>query len=226
MKFGGKMLCARRLSFLAASFALGCIVASPLYGQQRLLQITSPANQALINEQTTVPITVLANPSVQKVFVNAQSPLPPVTSTADPTQFTLYLSKYVTPGIYTISALGQGPSGELESAAVQIDVERLDSPMQLTVTPTFMSFQSIGDQLPINVWGNYSDGSKLWLTNASRTTYLSNSTQVATAAANGLGSSVVTPVGPGQATITVQAGRARTTVSVEVPQPPLDGGAS
>ena|ERR1700694_970058 len=81
------------------------LIVCPAVAQNPLLQITSPANQALVSEGQTLTITVSADPSVQNVWVMAQNPLPEVQPTLNATQFTLNLPTNLTPGVYQIAAI-------------------------------------------------------------------------------------------------------------------------
>src|SRR5579863_6979234 len=204
----------------------GIFVVSAAYAQQPLLQIGSPANQAMVQEGQTVTVTVAADPSVQNIYVLTQSPLPAVHPTSNPTQFTLTLPTNIHPGMYQIGAIGYNSSGDVESAPIQIDVERQDAPVSLSAKPTCVTISSIGATQPSNVLGTFTDGSTLSLKNSSLVTYTSDTPSVVSIAANG----VMTAEGPGSATITIQygvlgqSGWTMTTFQVTVPPPPPASG--
>jgi hypothetical protein len=69
---------------------------------------------------------------------------------------------------------------------VQIDVERQDAPVPITVQSsvslpaTFYKLQGIGSQMPIAIYGTYADGTKLYLSNSTQTGLVSNNTAIAT----------------------------------------------
>ncbi len=210
---------------LMVSFAFSIV--SPT-SAQTLLQVTSPSNSSGIpvyQEGQTYTITLWADPSVQNIAVMTQFPLPDPQATAIPLQFTLTLPTNITPGIYNIGAMGFTSSSDVEAAPAQVDVERQDAPVSLSAKPTFVTISSIGSSQPSNVLGTFADGSTLSLKNSTLITYTSDTPSVVTIAANG----VMTTVGPGYATITIQygvigqPGWTATTFQVTVPPPPPSG---
>jgi hypothetical protein len=185
---------------------IGWLNVSAAYAQQPLLKITSPANQSLATTGQVVTMTVSAAPSVQHIWVLAQAPLPDVQPTSSPTQFTLTLPTDISPGLYQMGAIGFGPSGDVESAPVFIDIERPDGPVSITVHPTYIKLQGIGSQMPIQIFGTYADGTKLYLSNSTQTGLVSQSTGIATvsaASSSGPGLATVTAAGVGGTSITV-----------------------
>ena len=103
------MISLKRWPFIQ-SFLLACLIVSPALAQQPLLQITAPANQALVSEGQTITITVSADPSVQDIYIMTQHPLPEVQPTSSPTQFTMTIPTNITPGVYQIGAIGDNSS--------------------------------------------------------------------------------------------------------------------
>ncbi len=156
------------------------ILACSAYAQETLLQITSPVSGAFVAEGQTLTITVSGDPSVQNIFVMAQSPLPAVQPTSIPTQFTLTLPTNVTPGVYQIGAVGGNSSGDVESIPVLIDVERQDAPVSITATPANAQLFGVGSQQPLQIFGTYADGTNLFLSNSTLTQLVSSNTPVAT----------------------------------------------
>ena len=115
---------------------------------QTLLQITSPSNSSsaipVYREGQTYTVTLSADPSVSNISVISDWHLPDAQPTGNPLQFTLTLPTNITPGIYNIGAIGFTSSGDVEAVPSQIDVERQDAPLTLTVSPSIMTF-SVGD---------------------------------------------------------------------------------
>ncbi len=149
---------------------------------QTLLQIKSPVAAAsfpLFTEGQTYTITLSADPSVHKIAVLPQSPLGDAKPTSNPLEFALALATNIPPGIYSIGAIGFTSGRDVESAPVLIDVERADTPYLLTVLPVLV-FQGAGEHEPIEVWGTYRDGTKLWLSNSTKLSYHSNDTSIVT----------------------------------------------
>lgn len=104
---------------------LVALVPTPGRAQQPLIQITSPANNSLFTEGTTITISVSADPSVTVVGVIPQYPLPDIVATSTPNQYTLTVptTAPISPGLYSLTAIGDNASGDVESAPVAIDVE-------------------------------------------------------------------------------------------------------
>lgn len=115
----------RNISCLIVVLTLGfgLLCATAAHSQQSPLQITSPANNGLATEGTSLTITVSADPSVQNVYVITGSPLPDAQNTSTANQFTLTLPTTIPPGHYNLTAVGTNASGLVESAPVAIDVE-------------------------------------------------------------------------------------------------------
>lgn len=197
-KFGISAL----LHFVPAIALLACFA----HAQQTLLQITSPASGAFVAEGQTLTITVSADPSVQNVWVMTEAPLPEVQATSSATQFTLTLPTNITPGVYQIGAVGSNSSGDVGSASVLIDVERQDAPVSIIVNPTSTKLFGVGSQQPLQIFGTYADGTKLFLSNSTLTQLVSSNTPVATvtgATPSSPNIATITAAGAGQSTITV-----------------------
>jgi len=198
-----------RLKMVLSRGALA--VALPIcssHAHHPLLQFTSPLNEPSLAEGQTVTIAVSADPSVQNVWVMAQAPLPDVQPTSSPTQFTMRLPTNMTPGVYQIGAVGSNSSGDVESAPVLIDVEREDAPVSVTVNPANFQLFGVGSQLPLQIFGKYGDGARLFLSNSTLTQLVSSDTAVATvngATSSGPNIATITAAGLGQTTITVGA---------------------
>ena len=203
----------------------GWLLMGMVYAQQSLLQITSPVSQSTALEGQSITITVSADPSVQYVSVFTQSPLPEAQPTSVAAQFVLTLPTNIPPGRYQLTAFGIAGSSDVASAPVQIDVERQDAPVSISVQPTFVTIGTIGSPQPISVQGTFSDGSVLSLKNSSLVTYYSENTSVVTVAPGGW----MTAVGAGNAGVSVQYGTlgqpgwTATTFQVTVPPPPPTG---
>jgi hypothetical protein len=125
------------------------LAATATNAEQPLLQITAPASNSLATEGQTITITVSADPSVQNLYVIAQIPLPDVQAGSSSTQFTLTLPTTIPAGLYNLTAVGTNASGDVESAPVAIDVERQFVPTSITVSPSFLNLNTVGDQLPL-----------------------------------------------------------------------------
>lgn len=182
-------------------------------------QITAPASNTVVQEGQSVTITVVADPSVQNVYVIGDSALPNVQITSTPNQFTLTLPTNVPAGVYSLSAVGNNSSGLVMSTPVAIDIEPQTLP-EMTVSPIVLSLALIGDKHPLRVIGTLSSGSIIDLTRSTLLSYGSNNTQIATVDSSGM----VTAAGPGQTYITVSASAGvHAAMMVTVPQQPPNG---
>jgi hypothetical protein len=196
----------KRRGTLAVSLivvAIQLLAAITASAQQTLLQITGPASNSLATEGQTITITVTADPSVQNLYVIAQGPLPDVQATSSSNEFTLTLPTTIPPGLYNLTAVGTNASGDVESAPLAIDVEPQFYPASISAQPSTLTLNSVGDQFPVRIVGNFNDGSTLDVTHSTRVTYTSNNTQVATVSSSGM----ITAVGPGRTAIIVQSGQ-------------------
>jgi hypothetical protein len=81
--------------------------------------------------------------------------------------------------------MGITSAGDVESEPVAVDVEPRYSPVTVNGDPDLL-IPPVGEQVPIRVVGTFADGTKLDVTNSSRTTYFSYNTQVATVSSTGM----------------------------------------
>jgi len=180
---------------------------------QPALQITEPPAGTVINPGQTVVVTVSASGGP---FSSVGIVVPGYVYGSDildspPYQFSFTMPvSGITPGLDTIAALGNTPSG-LVSTYILIDVERPDSP-QSVATSTSQIELPIGGTLPIGVYGTYGDGSIVDLSKSTQTTYTSQNAGIATVTATGL----VTAIAPGITRIVVD-GSIAVAVTVDPP---------
>lgn len=127
-----------------------------------------------------------------------------------PYQFSIQIPTTTTPKRYKLTAMGVVTQGQaVASPQITIVVERSDPPVSLRVQPSILEL-NIGKEGYLTVWGTYNDGSEAFLSEAASTTFVSNSTAIATVNSYG----IVTAVSPGDTTILVN-GTTRVPVSVE-----------
>jgi hypothetical protein len=81
--------------------------------------------------------------------------------------------------------MGITSAGDVESEPVAVDLELRSSPLAVNGDPDLL-IPPVGEQVPIRVVGTFADGTKLDVTNSSRTTYFSYNTQVATVSSTGM----------------------------------------
>lgn len=188
----------------AATAVMLVVVALTSWAQQNpsLLQITAPTAGTIVNPGQTISVTVTspANASVSSVGVIGQDPIgfsSPATSV--PAQFSITIPTSIACRKFMLTAVGATSSGQsAESATILIDVERPDIPTALNPQIPSLSFKALGEQFPLVMLANFSDGSVLDVTESSNVTYFSANTSVATVDANGM----VTGGGAGSTSIT------------------------
>ncbi|MGO9095163.1 MAG: Ig-like domain-containing protein [Bryobacteraceae bacterium] len=183
------------------------------------LQITSPSDGSVANSGQPLTVTVAASPDGAFQFVALMTDLPlasdPVLA-APPYQFTIQIQPDAASRRYTITAIGvAGSTQAAVSAPVSIQVERPDTPRQLTAEPSTLSFDYVSEGSALIVYGSFSDGSTVDLTDSSLITYSSDTPGIVTADNYG----VVTAVGPGSANVLVTYAGTTIQVPAEVPQP-------
>jgi uncharacterized protein YjdB len=205
---------ANRLALIAT------LLLATAHAQQPRLQITSPANNAVVAVGQATTITVSADSSVQIIGVITESPLPEVRATSSPSQFLLAVPGSVPPGVYNLTAIGISSKHAVNSNPVAIRVERSTSPVGIDVGPTTLYLHSVGDQFPLEVKGLFADGTSADISHSSRVLYTSNDPRVVTVSSDGM----VTAIGAGKTTILVRAGVPSSytyaAAKVEVPEQP------
>lgn len=203
-----------RLARLAAALFVLCFGAFSARAQTP--QITSPGGGSVSNPGQTLTIAVAATPGAfQTVVVVGDLPLgSSQVVTAPPYQFQIQIPPDITPGPYTLMAVGVTSDGNaVDSDAVTVAIERPDAPQSLSSDLLTLTFDYIEGSAALIVYGAFSDGSKVDLTRSTLTAYTSDNPAVATVDANG----VVTAVGSGAANITVANSGASVQIPVTVP---------
>jgi large repetitive protein len=211
---------ARILTLTAVFMAL------PAFAQQDMLRIVSPASGTVVSPGQTVTVAVSADPSVEKLVLMGQNPLGIAKTNsnaaagiwargegeASPQHFQLMVPVATRPGIYHVTAMGRTASGEVQSEALLLDVERPQDPARIWAEPAMMHFTSRGDQIPLRVLGAYEGGTQAELTKSSKVSYTSQDPRIATVNAEG----IVTAVNPGKTTISVNTQSADYSIPVAV----------
>jgi len=188
---------ARRFSIAALA---GMLLICPPAQAQPSVQITSPANGAVVNPGQTVTVTVSPSGSgFSDIYVISPYPIGFGTPVAgSPNQFSLQIPISTTPKGYTLTAVGVA-GGVAVSNQITILVQRADSPVSLRVQPSTLQVP-VADTTYLEVWGTYSDGTVYELSQAPNIAYTSSNPSVATV---GGAAALVTAVSPGVATISV-----------------------
>lgn len=173
------------------------------------IQIISPANEAIVHQGETVTITVTGE-SLENAWVWPSGNLPQVVATGIG-EFTLSIPPNVQSGRYALTAIGKNLD---DTSSISIIVERSDTPISIELSPSaLIQFNQIGDLMPVQVFGIFSDGGKVLITKSPFIKYSSANTAVATVNSEGF----VTAVGPGGTTVTASYASLSSSISVVVP---------
>jgi hypothetical protein len=192
-----------RISFIAN---LLVILAGMGATQQKppLLQISSPGDDAIVNPGQAVNVVVdsPAGASFTNVGVVGEAPIGfGGIASAVPARLSITIPSDIACRRYMLTAHGLTASGEsVESAAIDLDVERPDKPVSLSNQMEQLIMETQGETSQLLLLAKFSDGMILDVSESSRITFQSMDTAVATvdnrgavtAAGAGTGSVVVT----------------------------------
>jgi uncharacterized protein YjdB len=180
------------------------------------LQITAPANNAVVSPGQSISISVIALNNNSFTSVGVIGDIGATTlANSTPAQLSLAIPSKTSLGIHTLTAVGTTSTNQvLYSGPINIDVEKLDLPTRLRADPNRVTFgSSKGDTAPLRILATFSDGSYLDATESSNVAYASSNTSVATIDKNG----VITSVAKGSASITATYTLGSQTISVSIP---------
>jgi len=194
----------RRDRAFIAILGLAFLAGQPRTASAQKLRITSPASGSVAYSGQTLLLTVDADPSTfRSVGILTDGRIGAVADlTAPPYRFSLPIPANVPSGHYSLGAIGMPRSGGdpvFIDVPLDLDVERPDSPRELRPVAGSLNFRYVGEDLPLEVIGLFTDGARVRLTESTYTSYSSNSPNVATVDISG----TVTAVAPGVAQITV-----------------------
>ncbi len=205
-------------AFLAFSLCGRCFAQS-----QPLLQITSPADGTVVHPGQTITITVAPASGASFVMVGIVAENPIVEGqylAAPPYQFSITIPKSISARKYHIQAQGVISRGHgADSPLINLDVEPGAPMSSLRVQPSVVIADFAGENHPLAVWGDFSDGSTMNITNASGTTYSGGNPTVATVNSNGV-VTVANPAVRGYVAITVQYGNQKAVINVSTTRLP------
>lgn len=201
---------------------LVCAIAA--VAQQPSLQITSPANNALVNPGGTLTLTINSSPSgttfsqiaiIGPGFIGFNVIAP----TSMPTQFSLPVPLDADCRVYALTVDGVPASGGgATPAQLQIDVEHSDAAVGLSAFPVSLTFQSQGEQSSVSFVATFTDPTftniiAADVTQSTLMSYVSSNSNVATVDASG----GVSAVAPGYAVITATYGQGAGSFPLSVP---------
>jgi hypothetical protein len=216
----------RARNTLCAAFTMILALSLPIAARQGqpTLRITSPTSGFLVNPGQVVPVSVSSpTPSAfTRIIIVGQGALGlSDIATALPAQFSITVPANTAPGKYNLVASGIITSGaQVDSAPIFIDVERADLPTKMSEMVGRLIFRTQGERLPLQFWGNFADGSYLYVNRSSYMTFSSSNVSVVTVDALGM----ATAIAAGNASITATYTLGLQNVQVNVPvtvDPPL-----
>jgi hypothetical protein len=194
-------------------FALALITSLNLWGQVAL-RITQPANGTRVVPGQSVDVeVVVSGGTVTSVGILAPGYLKGDSVLNSPPykfSFTVAPPPQIRLGINGIGAMGFTNSTQV-LANTDIDIERPDLPEKISVDSSRIEIE-VGSQIPIGVYGTYSDGSIIHLSRSTLTHYDPQAAGVVSVTADG----VVIGIAPGSTKIVVRHGDARSTVDVTI----------
>lgn len=183
------------------------VIAGSLLAQPAI-QITSPTDGTIVTPGQTIPVIVSVSDTVKLtgVGIAAADPLPdpvpiiePKALASRPYQFSISIPAQIALRRYSLVAQGSVPNANfISSDPVYIDVERVDAPEAVSIDYQRLA-ALVGDQIPVHVWGRYSDGMVLDLTWSTRTSYQATPSGIVSVTKEGL----VKALAPGSATVLV-----------------------
>jgi len=180
-----------------------------------VLQITEPSAGSIVNpgQTLTVKITSPTPGLFPEVDLTGENPIGFAgTISLLPGELSVQIPKDIGFGRYRLT--------------VEIDVERWDFPVSMFATLSGIELDSPGEQIPLEVLAQYSDGTTYVATSSSHISFSSANTEVATVDASGQ----VTAVAPGIGSITVKYTMGDNKLSmgipVQMPNPDRESGGS
>jgi len=193
-----------------AALAILCTPAAWLKAQTTL-EITSPASGTVVNPGHVIGVTVRASGGPFELVSIAGEPIGFSQPRKEPPyQFDIEIPEKTIPGEYGLTAIGKPAAGDaVFSQPIAIDVERPDEPRKITTNFRLLNMR-VGEDLPIDVYGAYADGSEVNLTKSRQTTYFSESPAIVTVSREGR----VKSIAPGTTRIVID-GKIAVPVTVE-----------
>jgi hypothetical protein len=191
------------LSLLCTLTLLNCLFLPVISeAQQPPLEITSPASGTIVSPGQTLSVYVTspAGLTFSLVDVIARYPIGMSATATTPGLFTLTIPADMKSGPQLLNSEGITTAGQdVESAVITIDIERTDTPILLTSSPSKLGLESQGETFPLKIFGTFSDGTVLDVSLSSHLTFSSSNSAVATVDASGN----VTAVAAGNDVLTI-----------------------
>ncbi len=189
--------------------------AVPLLAQAEV-RITDPPLYAVVHPGQTVSVKVSAEGGPFKVVMLVAPDRTEIKGNpvldSPPYEFSFTVpASFPTMGNIGGGVLGAPAQGPPVTANMVIDIEMPDAPKAISVDSSDIEVH-FGGGLPIQVFGRYSDGAQVRLTNSTQTKYEVDNPKVISVGATGF----VTAIAEGTATVTVRHLGLEATVRVKV----------
>ena len=192
--------------FAVAILAVMFTAAVAMGAAEPALQITSPAAGTTFNTGQTINVTVnvTALGSFKRFALIGERRLgaaAPQLASKTPLTFSLPIPANLQPGPYSLTAIGYGPNQTIiAESVVVVQIENSSALLDLITSSSALTFEAIGERLPLRIGGATPDGTPVDLTHSSHVSFASSDLTIGTVDNTG----VVTAVGPGNATINVK----------------------
>lgn len=187
-----------------------------------LLEITSPANGAIVEPGERLAVTVTSRTIRDGEFAIISPVGVSSLISSLPARAIIEIAKDAAFGRQHLMAMGTARGGqEIISNPIEIDVERPDTPTAISEIAygSHLEFTERGAEIPLSIVATFADGAVLHVGESSHMKYSSSSPRVATVRDDGL----ITAMGVGEATIRAEYrnGDARRALEVNVNVPSL-----
>jgi hypothetical protein len=181
------------------------------------IQIISPPAGTIVTAGQTITISAIASGgnSIHAALIG-QTPLGVlgVQTGSGPYEFPVTVPTLITPGSYSLTAVASSSSTsglEAISVPVHIVIERSDMPTQMQFDGQSAHLRYVKETRMFHVYGLFSDGTLLNLTNSSKTSFTSGNTGIVS-----IMGSTLTATGVGSTTVTARYGTLMATYPVTV----------
>ena len=172
------------------------------------VQILSPPDGTIVRPGQTIDVTIAPGSSGLLLLLSSDDAMKISTGTS-PGGFVLNIPLTMPSGVYYLTAIGDPQDID----RISINVETADSPTSIQISPTWILFDRIGEEIPIQILGMFTNGNEVNLTHSTNTSFEAANTQVATVTEDGL----VTAVAPGSTSVAVTYGSISSSILVQVP---------
>jgi Abnormal spindle-like microcephaly-assoc'd, ASPM-SPD-2-Hydin len=184
-----------------------------------VLRIVAPIDRTRVapGERLDVRVQALPGHAVSAVAISGERPIGvTLMRGALPATIPVQIPSSTPSGLYRLTALARDSGQLVSSAPVIVDVERSLPPQRLQIEPRGLSFQALGETLPLRVLGAFAGSPGAEVTRSPDMQYTALDSNVATVNAQGQ----VTAEGPGSTDIVARyRGGPAASIAVRVSAP-------